>query len=927
MQVDREGFIRINLGQPPKELIWLRVVYYSTQTLGHVVANPSEQITTSIDKDIIQLIDSDDKEVVVSKPASIPSQMTDTYEFLARPVKIFSQTWSEGSFLSVNCKPFSLVLANPAYKNRFAGFRFARFSVRLHFLINSSPYHYGLAIAAWKPLGTMFRNAPNDLVSQNNVTGPDVYGTPASNDFKITMMAMSNLPHVELDPMTSDGGSLTLPFLSPYQWLRLSSASTDGDNMGTLYLQSYGVLRVASAATSQTTRITCYATLHDVDFNGPSYIPQSSQSEIPLTTLKRLMIQQTNRERSTPDISLSDKLRQEIAAVQYSTQSVSKPLALASAALGAASSLFEAVGLTVTPIKDRKVVTTLTLPGISSCEGEVPMESLTLSGHAPSCDLTRLSLGSESDMDIAKIAAIPTYVQSADWAYSDGIDTVLMAGNCSPEISARKSITGLRSGVTGAIQMTPACHLSTLFAKWRGTFCLRIKVVSSQFHRGRLRFAFDSCVKPTNVVEGLTVQRIMDISECTDMTVKIPFMGRTESLALSQVFYSAALSGSDMSNIGLSTSYDQNYNSGSWTVSVLNDLTGPGAASTGVYVLFFSWMEDMEFFDPCEPLISSISYFDHYNTQSAKEPTPDKDKQIMLLPPRGPIDMTQFYGESIKSIRSLVKRTNLLCPLDFLANTNSGLMYGGCYTWYLPRFPMSYGPVRPYNTTNTTGEVVTMNWGLGYMHKTAVLATVAKTYFYNYVRNSPLTWMTPCYIGRVGSIIWRVTTTEGSVVHPVGNTWTGNSTHIGNKISDVMISRSHNTSKGYYLNKHAGTGETAFQNARIKLLSTWGSHTGSTYNTVPNAISAEVPMFSQFAFQSTSVDPTLNNDDLDYPDDAIEITATVPTVCDASSFSFTGMNLYVAGGSDFNLLGYLFPPTVYIVQGSSTVPAASTSTS
>jgi hypothetical protein len=686
-----------------------------------------------------------------------------------------------------------------------------------------------------------------------------------------------------------------------------------------MYLQSYGVLRVASAATSQTTRITIYASLHDVEFLGPSYIPQSIAGEIPLSVLKFMMVQNSIKERAPQEVNSVDRLRAEAAA--YRTQSISKPLALAGATMSAASSLFEAVGLTVTPVQKRQVVTTLALPGIASCEGEIPMESLTLSGRSPACDMTRMSLGSESDLDIAKIGAVPTYVHSADWLYSDAADAVLMAGNCTPEIAARKAITGLRSGVTGAIQMTPACHLSTQFAKWRGTFCLRVKVVSSQFHRGRLRFAFDSCVKPSTIYEGLTVQRIIDISECTDMVIKIPFMGRTESLELSQVFYSAALSGSDMANIGLSTSYDQLYNSGSWTVSVLNDLTGPGLASSGVYVLFFTWMEDLELFDPCEPLITSVSYYDHYNTQSDKQPDPDKRQEHVLLPPRGPIDYTQFYGEKITSMRSLLKRTHKLCPLDMPNKTAGTLQYGGHITWYLPRFPMSYGPTRPYQTTNTTGEVVTLAWGNGWMHKTATLATVAKTYFYNYVHNSPLTWMTPCFLGRVGSIIWRITSTKGTVGY-FNAAYTGQGRHL----TDVTITRSHNTSRG--VTSTAKTpAQSCFENARTKYLTSWGTLPGATYNSVPNTISAEVPMMSRYTFQSTSVDQSLCGDTLDYYDDNIEVLVNVTNQNDVSSASDSGLTLYVSAGSDFNLIGYLFPPTVYIVQGSSTVPSASTAAS
>lgn len=824
--------------------------------------------------------------------------------------------------MSTSIAPLSSYLALASVKHKLEGFRYFRATIHLKFILNSSPYHFGKVIAAWRPLGSLEPPSVSaDGYSVVTTSGPHIDSTPTAG-FKF--MATSNLPHIELYPTQSEGATITIPYFSPYPYLRLSSASTDADSLGILYVHSLGELRVASAATSQVTKITVFAHLSDVELMGPSYVPQSKLPEVdPLTSIqvaRLLLIRRNDVERGIIQLDGSALERAQIFSLSY--QSISTALDTVSAVSGAAAGIFRAVGMCSEPaLAPVTVVVNRRMPGVSSIERDVGVEALTLSGDQPGMTRERAGAGETDELDIASLGARETYAYSADWTTSLSADTVLLKGVVSPELANMVSYSTVRAGTAYKAMLSPACHASYLFEKWRGTLVYRFEVIASSFHRGRLRFAYDATTIPSaygsTLIDGLTFQRIFDISETSNFVVKVPFMARTQCLKTSGWYGLSSANSGIIGGSASSIAFDAAYHAGGWSLTVLNELGGPGDSTSGVYVLCYISVEDFELFDPIEPFTNMASYFDHYNTQSLEPDPTQGDSETYVVPRVGKINLKDYFGEQVKSIRALLMRMSFYAPLDAdsLAPT---MVCPGYKSHVLPRFPLQFGPTRPSNAALLdTGEVTTLTWGNDYLHKTAPLAAPVKAYYYNYVRSSPLTHMTPCFAGRVGSIDWAM-----SLPPPAGSTWrsgagagveTGYS--AGNVINFGWIARSHNTSRGIASNFVPTGASTMSTFARNAILGTPGTAPGATVISAGETGIARVPPQSHLLFQSTSVQQSRNADRLDWYDDNVEFMYHARVLNDLSAKGSTGIHLFCRAAPDFNLLMYLYPPVMYFTSG------------
>jgi hypothetical protein len=451
----------------------------------------------------------------------------------------------------------------------------------------------------------------------------------------------------------------------------------------------------------------------------------------------------------------------------------------------------------------------------------------------------------------------------------------------------------------------------------------RFVFVSSQFHRGRVRLAYDStqCPIGSALVEGLTFTKVIDLAETTDVTIDIPFFAPTSMLDLS-AFYTSG-EGTVIGTTSAPTlAYSTTYLNGGWSLTVLNPLIGPVGA-TSIDVHCFASCPDLVLADPLEPLTDTASYFNHYETQSLVAPLPEKKEQTTMIPaPKRTVDFSEYVGESILSLRTLLHRTVNYCPINFPApaSVTPGGMFDFDFVLQWPRRPLTFGPVRPYQTTNSTGEAITLGNGLGYLHKTKTLADPAKAYFYNYVRTSPLSWMTPCYIGHRGSYNYKF------VLQNPFDQYIGVANSNTPCVKMITVSRSHQVDRSATGQTSLATADTfSSATAARDIKISRGTHVGSAVGTMLAGASLEVelPFVSKYKFGTTSVSPTLCVNDLEESGDTMEIQVRA---YQASSKTYDlGLRSYVSAGADFNLFGYLYPPTVFYITGESTIPGGSTS--
>lgn len=169
--------------------------------------------------------------------------------FFSRPLKVASYSWGTGTNLFEQLDPWQLYFENPRVINRITNYHLLRCKLKVRFMLNGNGFHYGRAIASYNPLHTI------DEVTQDR------------SYFIQDVVAASQRPHVYLDPTTSQGGTLTLPFF----WYKnaLSIPSQEWRNMGDIHIHGMQNLKHANGATDQVT-ISVFVWAEDVSLSIPT---------------------------------------------------------------------------------------------------------------------------------------------------------------------------------------------------------------------------------------------------------------------------------------------------------------------------------------------------------------------------------------------------------------------------------------------------------------------------------------------------------------------------------------------------------------------------------------------------------------------------------------------------------------------------------
>jgi hypothetical protein len=168
--------------------------------------------------------------------------------FLSRPVKIYSATWSTGVGFSAEIDPWSLFLNNLNVNRRIENYYLLRGDLDLKIMINGNPFYYGRMLVSYNPLSTfrLFDALPGE--------GLYVYQA-------------SQRPHIFLDPTTSTGGNMCVPYFYPKNWVSLPYG--EYDKLGTLSFTSIADLQHANSAAGSV-NIVVFASMKNVELTIPT---------------------------------------------------------------------------------------------------------------------------------------------------------------------------------------------------------------------------------------------------------------------------------------------------------------------------------------------------------------------------------------------------------------------------------------------------------------------------------------------------------------------------------------------------------------------------------------------------------------------------------------------------------------------------------
>lgn len=723
------------------------------------------------------------------------SSDADLGNFFQRPIKIREYEWSTSTTLADSFNPWTDFCTNPRVINRLTNFNLLRMKLHLKVMINGNGFQYGRAVLAYNPLDTF-----DDLSTHSGLVSADLVQT-------------TQLPHVYLDPTTSQGGELILPFLYHKNYLNIPDG--DWDEMGQCYLRSLNTLKHANGASDVVT-ITVLAWAEDVSLNVLTSVDAS------------LLTPQSGVEKAGEEVDEANRTgmisgpASTISKVAKSLSGISMiaPYAMATAkaadVVGGVAKMFGYCAPAVTKAPDPYRPTAT--GSLANTNVPQPVMKLSVDNKQElTIDPRIAGLSGDDPLNIRDIASREAYVTKFNWNIGTAPETLLFNTRVTP-------VTWAETGLTPNSYLFPPCAVAALpFKYWTGSMKFRFQIVCSSFHKGRLKFVYD----PNHfesVEYNTNYMRIVDISKEQDFTLTI---GNGQEFTL----LDHANPGPDsVTEIYSTTNYTGNApGNGTLSVYVLNELTTPNSTVNNDIEInvFVSAGEDFEVFVPDSLNFQNFVFFPQSGVESnvqvpesmaTTEPSAPQQMSSIAMGP-GEQDLTDinkvFIGESIASFREILKRSNLHESQFMRASrgVNTGIR---CMFPYL----RGSAPDAVHVTTAAAG--------------------------YNYVNTVLLHWIRYAFQGHRGSIRYKLLPrTYGSGVdnviinaqrNPIG---IGAEYTQGNSLNDAFI----------------GTFTTAYRsvNSTTSLTSLFFPGTGVdgsayTLNNVNPVTELEIPWYSPFRF-------------------------------------------------------------------------------
>jgi len=434
--------------------------------------------------------------------------------------------------------------------------------------VNASPFIFGAMLLSYQP-----------AVGYTPTTIIDV-GVGSSNE----LIPRSQQPHFWIRPSLNQGGEITLPFFCPTNYIKIDT-NAEPLRMGDLTFTVFSALQSANGAATSTVSVQVFAWAENVSLVGPTCaLAMQAKDEYgqgiisgPASGIARVAKQMEN-------VPIIGKF--------------ARATNIGASAVSGIASLF---GFTNVPVlADTQPYRPGAFPQLASTTISYPVEKLTLDAkNEISIDPTAIGLPTEDSLNISNLIIKDSYITKFNWTGANAIDTLLFKSNITPNMYAMSATT---------IDQTPLGWISRLFTFWRGDIIFTFKIISSMYHKGRLRISFDPTgTATTNLVNtadtfSSVYTQIVDIAENNEFEVRIPYMSLRSWLECSAATLSNkyATSQTPWQTSGFTNSVNRALHNGTITIRVANRLTSPLAASNIDVLVFVRAADNFEFAGPAD---------------------------------------------------------------------------------------------------------------------------------------------------------------------------------------------------------------------------------------------------------------------------------------------------------------------------------------
>jgi hypothetical protein len=809
---------------------------------------------------VLSLIDATPEQTV-----DIPSEMDPTRsfadksdntlgEFLQRPLKIGEFVWTPSVSFYESFNPWELFINNKRNVNRMNNFRMFRSKLKIKILINGNSFFYGRLMASYQPLADYDELTANAaLIPQDNVQ-------------------MSQFPRFFIDPTTSQGGEMTLPFMWFYDYCNL--VNEDYLALGKMTIRELTPLKHTSGDVTLNNQlnVTVYAWMEDVQLEAPT--AANMGAIVPQSGFDRIIPHMGKDERDRATKGPVEKVATAVEAAAKTLATIPQiapfatPAAIgASAVKGVASTMGWCSPSIIDPPVNYRPMPTANTAVTNGADSSL---KLTMDGKQElSVDPRIVGLGSQDELDIKYIASRESYLTSFDWGQTTAAETLLWNSRVDPCICDRATVSGKTTYFFPAM-----CGAALPFKYWNGSLKFRFQVVASAFHRGRLAIVYDPQSTASTREDNVAYTQIVDIATSRDFTVTI---GANQDKTMI-----ARLDPDGATSFGTSPLGSSSLGNGTIAVYVLNELSLPSADTTvnnDIKVNVFVCADnDIEFFMPedkfTEFVIKPQSGKDEGSTINPDEVqvSEDYDPDEKKLAVSTPINLRNlvYAGEQILSFRQLLKRY---------------------YPWrgiYMPQNMGTATSVWKFEHCSIPGYRGNVNGAID----TRATGTIP----YSYVSTTLLNYLLPAFQAARGSVRWKIARRGASTYDTTSQCAT--------------VSFSYD---GRYNDQHFSYGTTTNDVARATTVDPGAiKHEYAALGTVVYAPSAnpvieyEVPWYTQERFLPGKQQNFTTQANVEgFPRPGVEVLMD-----DGGAAAFF-MQTYCAAGEDFSMYFFTGWPRMY----------------
>jgi len=579
----------------------------------------------------------------------------DIKDFLAKPILLNTgnlTTTDAGNFILWDLP--TVFLANPRIYQKLVGVGLMRADIVLTLQVNAVRFQQGRYILAWCPSGGV----------DTQSSGYDAfYRAHAYNTMSVTQ-----LPHVEIDLSTQTSAELRIPYTSAFPMWKLSTTLQRVDNgAGYAFLRPYFPLVAGSGDT--TCSYMLFGRLENVYLTG-NVVPQMGKRVKGLTVARKE--QEAAKEGPVSSVLGAISKGTSVLGVLPMIGPTLSTVSWATGILGNAAAAFGFSKPTMLAPPNR--VASYGFPFSGTSDGFTPAMPLALKTDHEVKVHSGVSRSTVDEMSIDFIKQQYAYAQTIQWSTADNPATVLVTLPHDPKAYV--------STLTSGVLRTPVSFVAEHFRLWRGGMKFRFKIVKTEFHSGRLIFAYTPLTLSTTPAvpnidtSAYLMREIVDIRDTSEVEFCVPWV---------------------ISDLYLPTTTGVASYAGLFYVIVGDALVAPSSVSSSVQILVeVAGAPDLEFALPANSNKAALVPFATQCSERRRlediEPSPEsativyqagylKHDCVELGTSSEDLEASAVaIGEKVESFRQLVKRVQTRVPSNGLFGTG---VAGNAYV-YVP---------------------------------------------------------------------------------------------------------------------------------------------------------------------------------------------------------------------------------------------------